>query len=410
MGKNGVSVAPATAVPVTARGAAKQSATTSSYYNYPSAYSTQQSPVSSYTPATPTGAPTSPPAAAPEFLNSQRATVREQQCGIPNGDPNVYISYEQLKLRQTFRRVRLRPGAERGVVRHRKGHANANRVQIAQTIVGGFDAPNGSGSLCWQVAVTIYDLTTGFTYGCGGSIVGMWTIVIASHCLIDTTVAAFNNSANIVFVDIGVITHSTVDGDNPFPEVVAGCHQSYRVAQAIPHPNFTLDTFNNDVALLILEEPIDFRVHGACACKLCLNRHVPPPGERCITSGFGSEVDAEFGNVTNPRVNIPLKYVVQTILPPSYDNCSYFESNTGERTDLSQFLCAGGVVGEDSCQGDSGGPLFCYNATTGTQYLAGIVSSGTGCATGLGGLYTKVARFLPWIFNTAPLGDVTIMV
>jgi hypothetical protein len=52
--------------------------------------------------------------------------------------------------------------------------------------------------------------------------------------------------------------------------------------------------------------------------------------------------------------------------------------------------------GVDACQGDSGGPLtVAYN---GTPVLAGIVSSGSGCADPkFPGLYSRVTSFLPWL-------------
>ncbi|OQV25524.1 hypothetical protein BV898_00464 [Hypsibius exemplaris] len=359
--------------------------------------STSQTSKSSTSQSTVTVTPIPFPLPSHSMLASD---IIQHQCGVPNGDPSIFSSLEgpggMKKIKEHVKRKMVFKSKDRN---HTAG------FMVDETIVGGFEAPNGSGSLCWQVhtirSAGDYDIF------CGGTIVGSRTIITAAHCLIDTTVAEFNSSANPTRVQIGAITVN-YNSFNVYTSTVKGCAQSLPVALSIPHPDFNPNTLDNDIAILILAQDIDFRGKAACACTACLSRTPPPVGEVCLTSGFGNEADLEFGNVTAPRPNVPLKYVQQPILPPWYNICSTSEIEDGAITDIDLFLCAGGVVGQDSCQGDSGGPLFCYDRNTKSQYLAGVVSSGVGCAVGIGGLYTNVAKYVDWIFNIAPLGDISI--
>ncbi|XP_055335737.1 chymotrypsin-like protease CTRL-1 [Paramacrobiotus metropolitanus] len=297
------------------------------------------------------------------------ALTVHQQCGIPNGDPAIFNNFEK----------------------------------VSSKIVGGLQAPNGSGSICWQ------DKRTGTINLCGGSIVGRRTIITAAHCLVnEITVSQFDQSNYDIIVAIGVISRNRANSSLPlYPDFVSNCAQTVDVLLAIPHPSFTQATNDNDIAVLVLAQPIDFRSQSACACRLCLNDVlVPQPGDTCATSGFGRTSASSAGLAV-----IPLYYVAQPVRDPAIERCFLArDPATGAITNTSTTICAGGVVGQDACIGDSGGPLFCFDKSTNTQYLAGVVSAGSAqCAVGVGSLYTKVQAYLPWIFDTAPLGDLAII-
>ena len=54
----------------------------------------------------------------------------------------------------------------------------------------------------------------------------------------------------------------------------------------------------------------------------------------------------------------------------------------------------------------TGSGLVCYDPTTNSHYLAGLVSFGSvSCGRGLGGQNTKIANFLPWILQIAATGN-----
>jgi len=73
-------------------------------------------------------------------------------------------------------------------------------------------------------------------------------------------------------------------------------------------------------------------------------------------------------------------------------------------------LCAGfDAGGKDACQGDSGGPLVVVNPKTGQRNLAGIVSSGYGCARPYSqGIYTRVSQYWSWIGSYLPGATLTV--
>ena len=93
---------------------------------------------------------------------------------------------------------------------------------------------------------------------------GRRTVITAAHCLVETTVAQYNSSANFVTVQTGAQTRNLRDGPPFYPDVVSGCGQQLAVAKSIPHPDFDLGTLDNDIALLILAQDIDFRTNRLC--------------------------------------------------------------------------------------------------------------------------------------------------
>ncbi|XP_055333956.1 transmembrane protease serine 9-like [Paramacrobiotus metropolitanus] len=356
------------------------------------------------------------------YLSSHSACVQEMQCGIANIDPKIFAPLE--KPPKFPPRNRSRDSSQSAVQLFAKQQEAFKAYlsflgglsTVQGRIVGGFEAPNGSASLCWQVSVRVRspNIDAGL---CGGVIIGAQTIVTAAHCVTipkNITADGGYNASDVTWtVNIGTQAVSSAPNRTYFySSVVENCSREYAVREAIPHPDYDPQTFNHDVAVLILSEPIDFRLHSACACKMCLTPKIQQPGDRCVVSGFGMESMFDTnaaGNYTTPdppRSYVPLKYVQQIIAPK--EACLGVDSEL--QTDFGLVLCAGGVTGEGICFGESGGPLTCYDHKTGTQYLAGIVSALSGCGFGKPSLYSGVAPNLPWIFNTAPLGDVSIMI
>ncbi|KAM6221068.1 serine protease 52-like [Rhynchocyon petersi] len=157
-----------------------------------------------------------------------------------------------------------------------------------------------------------------------------------------------------------------------------------KVDKIIMHPDFDLWTLNNDIALLLLQFPLDM---GVKKVPICLSEVTKIERWRnCWVTGWGVTVPTGPLLLVLQKVNLQLVYwkTCSKIIPMLTHN----------------MLCAGNTEGgKDACQGDSGGPLVCQkNKNTSMWYQVGIVSWGIGC--GLKdkpGVYTKVSNYLQWI-------------
>lgn len=172
---------------------------------------------------------------------------------------------------------------------------------------------------------------------------------------------------------------------SPNDQVTPGAHDLQSATTMIgidlvcPHPAFDDETFDSDVALVRLGQPIDLPSY------LPYDQTTPPvyPSGPATTFGWGVTEQGDFSHVLQ-KVEVPI--VAQE------------ECRAVRGADLPEsFLCAGYKEGgKGICQGDSGGPLLVADASAPGWREVGIVSRG--CAEpGLYDLYTRVAPFAPWI-------------
>ncbi|GAV05389.1 hypothetical protein RvY_15531-1 [Ramazzottius varieornatus] len=276
------------------------------------------------------------------------------------------------------------------------------RIRGAPRIIGGFDTT--ATVICWQAYVVVDLPANGGQISCGGIIIGSRTILASASCLLDLD--ANPVVASSIFVTVGAMDSGapTTNANDP-----TGCAQEYTVTRTITYPTFQYPTSDDDLALLILSEAIDLQ-GKPCACTICLPNRIPAVGETCVMSGYGNEI--ANSSAIGPRDPIPLKWVVQTILQQNTatsGSCAFFVDDSGASTNLTNFICSVGAVGQDQCVGDSGGPLTCYNPSSNRYYLGGIISFGSEtCGTGDGGQSVKVFNYHSWIVANSPAGDVTI--
>uniref|UniRef100_A0A1I8JN60 Peptidase S1 domain-containing protein n=1 Tax=Macrostomum lignano TaxID=282301 RepID=A0A1I8JN60_9PLAT len=166
---------------------------------------------------------------------------------------------------------------------------------------------------------------------CGGSVITERWVLTAAHC--------FNESEDPTMwsVDAGRHCHNCSE-----PAV-----QRRALAEVVIHPAYNASTLEADLALLLLESPLDF------------SGSAPRPlrGDSvCTVTGWGlPRMDA-----SEAEQPISLQEVAVPIVPASV--CSD-EDHYGDAVDSGSVLCAGYELGGgDACKGYSGGPLVCRDA------------------------------------------------
>lgn len=229
----------------------------------------------------------------------------------------------------------------------------------------------------WQVAVLKIEKDVNI-FQCGGTLIDSQHVLTVAHC-----VKAFIDSTQYA-LKVRLGEWDTQKTTEFLP------HEDYLVERVLIHPKFNPNNLWNDIALLKLDRPVNFKPNIDSVC-------LPTPdevfeGHQCVTTGWGKNAykGGHYSNILK-EVSLPIisnydcqKRLRRTRLGPR------FRLHDG-------FMCAGGEEGRDSCKGDGGGPLVCYRQD-GTYTLVGIVSWGIDCGQpGHPGVYINVQKYLEWI-------------
>jgi len=239
------------------------------------------------------------------------------------------------------------------------------RLSPELRIKGGINAQKNE----WPWIAGIYKSNKQF---CGGSLIDSTHILTAAHCVDHMT------SSDIPDLLVKL-------GDHDINTSSETKTTDVKVAQIIKHKDFSQRTLHNDVAILRLSEPVEFRKNVRPVCMKSGGASVRKDTLATVV-GWGLMSDV------GPR---PPSLQEITFKVWSNSECSNIYGSMAPGGITDHMLCAG-QQGQDSCMGDSGGPMV---TLSGDQYeQIGIVSWGIACGKRkFPGVYTRVGKMRGWI-------------
>uniref|UniRef100_A0A4X2KJ83 Peptidase S1 domain-containing protein n=1 Tax=Vombatus ursinus TaxID=29139 RepID=A0A4X2KJ83_VOMUR len=247
-------------------------------------------------------------------------------------------------------------------------------------IIGGHDAQTGAWP--WIVSLQFLKAFNKSVHLCGGSIIRETWILTAAHC--------FKVSRYVLKFWIAVIGVNNILQNRMK-------HKKIQIDFIVIHPEFKHNTFENDIALIHLKNPVTYNDFVQPICLPFFDDVPLDNTKRCFISGWGKRT--EEGTLT------PLLQEAEIHFIP-WDMCNAVGSYSGRVPNTS--FCAGESFGNvDTCMGDSGGPLMCYFPENERFILMGITSAGVGCGRPFfPGIYTEVRFYfiqirssLLWFMN-----------
>ncbi|KAM4637039.1 complement C1r subcomponent-like [Discoglossus pictus] len=168
--------------------------------------------------------------------------------------------------------------------------------------------------------------------------------------------------------------------------------EHHAVEEIHVHPDYNNRTYNNDIALIRLRDPV---IMNQNVSPICLpgpdNNILYDTDKMGYVSGFGLN---EKGHTSGHLLYVDIPMV-------SRARCKEYlkRKNSKYAIFTKNMFCAGfpesTIHKGDSCSGDSGGP-YASKDQNGTWVVTGLVSWGFVCGKGYG-FYTKVSNYLGWI-------------
>jgi len=215
---------------------------------------------------------------------------------------------------------------------------------------------------------------------CGGTLTSPTTLVSAAHCVVDQKTGEQSTAADITAGFTRNLDSSTI--------------RLIQVINVSVHPDYVIETSQNDIAVLTLATPMDDIP--------TLAPLIPDLAAEYTAEGSNLQV-AGWGNTAVSGNKYPTVFQVGDLVVFPDASCGGGKRNKVNGINFNGFsnrevtntvmICAAGVnsSGEivDACQGDSGGPLIATGSAG--PKLVGVVSWGEDCASSYPGVYSRVS-------------------
>ncbi|OLY84072.1 Kallikrein-8 [Smittium mucronatum] len=227
-------------------------------------------------------------------------------------------------------------------------------------------------------AVFIFTHLYGHNSSCTGSLIAEGTVLTAAHCLL-TPFGKIPTSSMYVTIgnSLNILTEKRI----------------YNVSNTIAHPEFSFETYENDIGIIKFEHDDLNPISLAKIYSYSINDDL-----QVIASGWGATSNEDF-SPSDVLMSVPLQI-------SSSESCSYFYPIWISNND--KLICTKILNGQSPCYGDSGGPLV-YSGVF-PMPLVGIISFGlskplnssarrqSDCGlSGSFGFYTHVFNYIDWI-------------
>ncbi|KAG5684381.1 hypothetical protein PVAND_013616 [Polypedilum vanderplanki] len=232
----------------------------------------------------------------------------------------------------------------------------------------------------WHATIYHNEMSS-LQYKCGASIISENKLITAAHC-VTRNEQSLHESTLIVRIEEG--------------ELLSSSRYQFKVFRSIVHERYNYETFENDIALLILETRLDI-LHSINIRAICLpTRGLKFKGEGFVV-GFGSTEQHMNAAKNLLETKLPLvKKEVCLDSDPQFFGRHLFDTN----------FC-GGKPNYGVCSGDSGGGFFIQHK--GLWVIKGVVSNtkqnhdasvvNPTCSDKNYALFTDVEKYLDWIEN-----------